>query len=274
MMRTASDDYSRPVVGIALGGGFARGIAHIGVLRAIERHGIPIDLIAGVSAGAIVAGAYASGANLEELAAVASRMKLSDIASLNVSRLAFSTTKRMTRLLTRILKCDRFEEMRIPLCAVATDLASGDPVVFSGCGDVITPIRSSCAYPGLFRPVEYQGLQLIDGAFSMEMPVNPLRRMGATKVIAVHLAGKLPPAASNVFELVNRCFRILRARTEAVWRADCDLVIEPDADLANWRSFDCSRMLIDAGERAALAALPSIRELLAEPPREGCAKGA
>jgi NTE family protein len=263
MMNVPSAECARPVIGIALGGGFALGIAHIGVLRELERNGIPIDRIAGVSAGAIVAGAYASGSTLDELAEVALRMRLSDIAGFNLSRFAFATTSRMTKFLRRILKCDRFEEMRMPACAVATDLASGDPVIFRGCGDVITPIRSSCAYPGVFRPVEYEGRNLIDGAFSMEMPVAPLRLMGATRVIAVQLAGKLPARVSNVFELVNRCFRIQRARTETIWRRECDVVIEPDAACGGWRSFDRSQDLIAAGEGAAVAALPTIREWLA-----------
>jgi len=264
---------ARPVIGIALGGGFARGIAHIGVLRVLERDGIPIDRIAGVSAGAIVAGAYASGTTLEELAEVGLRMRLSDIAGFNLSRFAFATTSRMTKFLRRILKCDRFEEMRMPVCAVATDLASGDLVIFGGHGDVITPIRSSCAYPGVFRPVEYEGRNLIDGALSMEMPVAPLRLMGATRVIAVQLAGKLSARASNVFEFVNRCFRILRARTETIWRRESDVVIEPDAACGDWRSFDRSQDLIAAGERAAVAALPTIREWLAVPMRANLGSG-
>lgn len=135
----------------------------------------------------------------------------------------------------------------MPVCAVATDLASGDPVIFGGHGDVITPIRSSCAYPGVFRPVEYEGRNLIDGALSMEMPVAPLRLMGATRVIAVQLAGKLSARASNVFEFVNRCFRILRARTETIWRRESDVVIEPDAACGDWRSFDRSQDLIAVG---------------------------
>jgi NTE family protein len=262
MTNISQPEWAQPVIGVALGGGFARGIAHIGVLRAFERNGIPVDRIAGISAGAIVAGAYASGTGVEELADIALRMKLSDFGNISLSRLAFATTGRMEKFLGRILKCHRFEEMKTPACAVATDLAAGEPVVFRGRGDVITPIRSSCAYPGLFRPVEYEGRYLIDGAFSMEMPVAPLRLMGATRIIAVQLAGKLPPPASNIFALVNSCFRILRARSDAIWRRDCDLVIEPDADSAEWNSFDCARNLMAAGERAGLAALPKIREWL------------
>jgi NTE family protein len=265
MKNSVKAECPKAIIGLALGGGFARGIAHVGVLRVLERNGIPVDRITGVSAGAIVAGAYASGTGLDELADIALRMKVSDIASLNLSRLAFATTARMTTFLRRILKGHRFEDMRIPFSTVATDLAAGEPVVFSGRGDVITPIRSSCAYPGLFHPVEYEGRHLIDGAFSMEMPVAPLRAIGATRVIAVKLAAKLTAPASNVFELVNRCFYILRSRTEAIWRSECDLVIEPDAEVTDWYSFDRAQDLIAAGERAALGAVPAIREWFSEP---------
>jgi NTE family protein len=250
---------TRPLIGLALGGGFARGIAHIGVLRVFERYGIPVDLIAGVSAGAIVAAAYASGAALDELAETACRMKLSDFARWRVSRMALATTDRMTTFLTRLLKRHRFEEMKIPLCAVATDLVRGTPVIFCDRGDVIAPVRSSCAYPGLFHPVQYEGSYLVDGAFSMEMPAEPLRRMRATRVIAVHLTVRAWPAGpKNMLDVITRCFGILHSRTEPGWREICDLVIEPEVNV-EWNAFDCTRRLIAAGEEAALAALPRIR---------------
>src|SRR5665213_3307451 len=140
-------------IGLALGGGFARGIAHVGILRVLERENIPIHCVTGVSAGAIVAAAFASGATSEEIGRIGSAM--------------------------------RFEEMRIPLGVVATDLRKGIPVLFRDKGEVAPAIRASCSYPGLFRPVEYDGRILVDGAMTVEVPALLARKMGATRVISV-----------------------------------------------------------------------------------------
>jgi NTE family protein len=251
------------VIGLALGGGFARGITHIGVLRVFERNSVPVHRIAGVSAGAMIAAAYASGTSLDELEEIAGRMRLSDVAGLMISRVAVASTDRMTKFLMRLLKRYVFEEMQIPLCAIATDLDRVDPVVFRERGDVLIPIRASCAYPGLFHPVRHEGRYLVDGAFSMEIPAAPLRQMNATRVIGVHVDGKNSPAAAkNIFQVVSRCSRILHSRTETQWRRDCDLVIEPDVTCADWNSFSRAQNLIAAGEAAATAALPIIREWL------------
>jgi NTE family protein len=255
-----------PVVGLALGGGFARGIAHLGVLRVLEEHQIPISMISGVSAGAIVAAAYASGASVEEIARVALAMRFKDVARWTVSRLGLAASERMSSFLRRLLKTYQFEQMRVPLAVVATDLSSGVPVVFEGHGDVILPVRASCSYPGLFQPVRYREQCLVDGAMSMEVPSPALRSMGATHVISVSLAvnaAGLDPR--NMFQVVNRCFQILHTRTETEWRRDSDVVLEPDCcDLA-WDSFPSAEKLIQIGEDSARAALPQIKSWLREP---------
>jgi len=203
-----------------------------------------------------VAAAYASATNVSELSDIAYRLKRSDVARWGLSRFAIANTTPMTRFLPRLLKCRRFEEMNIPLCAVATDLAGGRPVIFRDRGDVIEAVRGSCAYPGLFHPVQYAGGFLIDGTFSMEVPAAPLRQMGATKVIAVNLKTKSPGRVpSNAFEVVNRCFAILHNRMEMAWRSECDLVIEPDLGAKEWNCFRSAANLIAAGEEAATAAI-------------------
>src|SRR5687767_2204166 len=159
----------QPRIGLALGGGFARGVAHAGVLRAFERQGIPLHCITGVSAGAIVAAAYASGAKADEIARAGCAMRFGDVARWSLCRMGFVVSERMKRFLERLLKSYRFEEMRIPLGVIATDLCTGQPVSFRDTGDVFLPIRASCSYPGLFQPVRYQDQLLVDGAMSMEI---------------------------------------------------------------------------------------------------------
>jgi NTE family protein len=255
-----------PKIGLALGGGFARGIAHAGVLDVLERSGIPIHCITGVSAGSIAAAAYASGATPDEIARAGCAMRFGDVARWTLCRTGFVVSERMGRFLVRLLKCCRFEEMRTPLGVLATDLASGTPVAFQDSGDVVLPIRASCSYPGLFQPVRFEERLLVDGAMSMEIPAALARQLGATHVISVHLptpAREKTPG--NVFEVVNRCFQILQTRNEDSWRKDSDLVISPDVSDIDWNGFGCGPKMIEAGRAAALAALPQIQSWFPTP---------
>ena len=202
-------------IGLALGGGFARGIAHAGVLKLIDQHRIPIHCVTGVSAGSIVAAAYASGATPEEIARAGCSMRFSDVGRWSLGRLGLVGSERMNGFLKRLLKTYRFEEMRIPLGVLATDLSTGNPVSFSGTGQVFDPVRASCSYPGLFQPVRHQGQLLVDGAMSMEIPAALARQLGATHVISVYLPAPSSGAqVRNVFHVVNRGFR---PRRELRW---------------------------------------------------------
>jgi NTE family protein len=245
---------------LALGGGFARGIAHVGVLRVLEQHGIPIHCISGVSAGAMVAAAYASGASASEIECVGRSMKFSDVARWTINRLGLAGSDRMVSFCARMLKANRFEDMRIPLAIVATDLCSGRPVVFKDRGEVITPIRASCSFPGLFLPVRYENRYLIDGFVGMEVPTQPLRRMGATHVIAVSIPNaKEGIDPTSILSVIQRCFQVMSERLQGEWRKHAQLVIEPDVADVGWDSFISAQKLIEMGEHAALAALPTIQ---------------
>src|SRR5712692_6182165 len=250
-------------IGLALGGGFARGVAHVGVLRVLQRENIPIDFIAGVSAGSIVAAAYASGTDLEEIAKIGCGMRFNDIARWTLGRLGLVGSERMAAFLRRLLKKYRFEDMEIPLGVLATDLATGQPVLFRDTGDVIVPIRASCSYPGLFQPIRYQDRLLVDGAMCMEVPAALARKMGATHVISVSLPMQGPDVLpNNMLQVVNRCFQILQNRAEVAWRRDADLIITPHVTSVAWDGFNSGLEMIAAGEKAAEAALPEIRKWL------------
>src|SRR3989454_12760711 len=193
-----------PRIGLALGGGFARGIAHAGVLKVFERHGIPLHCITGVSAGAIVAAAYTSGTRADDIARVGCSMRFRDVARWSLCRMGFMRSERMKRFLEGMLKTSRFEEMRLPLGVVATDLCTGEPVSFRDTGDVFLPIRASCSYPGLFQPVHVGERMLVDGAMSIEIPALLARELGATHVVSVWLQPPpcwRPPA--DVFQVIR-----------------------------------------------------------------------
>ncbi len=241
-----------PRIGLALGGGFARGIAHAGVLRTFERHGIPLHCITGVSAGSIVAAAYASGAHADDIGRVGSCMRFRDVARWSLCRMGFMGSERMKRFLQGLLKSYRFEDMQIPL--------GGDT------GDVFLPIRASCSYPGLFQPVQAGERLLVDGAMSIEIPALLARELGATHVVSVYLPPppcRRPPA--DVFQVIRRCFQIMQRRSESAWRHDSDLVITPDLKGIEWNGFEAGPELVNAGEEAALAALPAIQSWFSAP---------
>jgi len=251
-------------IGLALGGGFARGIAHAGVLKVFERNQIPVSAIAGVSAGAIVAAAFASGATPDEIARAGCSMRFTDVAKWSICRMGFVGSERMEKFLKRLLKTFRFEDMQVPLGVVATDLSTGDPVLFRDTGDVNLPIRASCSYPGLFRPVKMGDLLLVDGAMSMEVPALVARKLGATRVISVHLPmqGQASPP-HNMFQVVNRSFQIMQKSMEDGWRRMSDLVIVPEVETVQWDEFTSAQKLVEAGERAAEKVLPEIQAWIA-----------
>ena len=254
---------TKPKIGLALGGGFARGVAHVGVLRVLERERIPIDLIAGVSAGSMVAAAYASGSTPDEIGNVARSMRFSDIARWTLSFQGLMGTDPMSQFLKKLLKTFTFESMRMPLAVIASDITAGAPAVFKDKGDVVLPIRASCAYPGLFQPVRYMNHCLVDGLISMDVPAAPLRRMGATHVISVCLPTPVEYVdPQNMLSVVTRCFQIMNERTESQWRRHSSIVIEPQVKEVAWNSFESANLTIEAGERAAMAALPQIRRWL------------
>jgi NTE family protein len=249
-------------IGLALGGGFARGIAHAGLLRAFERHRIPIHCLAGVSAGAVVAAAYASGTTADEIAQFGRSMRFRDVGRWSPGRLGLVSSLTMPRFLGKLLKADRFEKMRLPLGVLATDLATGEEAVFSSTGSVIDPLRASCAYPGLFQPVRCGERLLVDGAISMSIPAALVRRLGATHVIAVTLPSPAADLPSNVFQVMSRCLQFMQRHTDDRWKGASDLVIAPDVSSVEWNQFDRAEQLLEAGERAGTAAVVEIRRWL------------
>ncbi len=255
-----------PAIGIALGGGFARGMAHIGVLKVLEEEGIPIRVVAGTSVGALIGAAYCSGVSIEELEKVAHSCRFTTFARWTVSRYGFASNDRMTAFLTRILKVKTFEELRIPLGVTATDFNSGEAVVFHS-GSIIDPVRASCAYPGMFLPVNIRGRWLVDGMLSHPVPTQPLRDMGADRVLGVHLKGQWAKggAPRHLFDVIGQSFAIAQDMASHIWRAAADVVVEPDVAGFAYDDFKRVDDLIRAGELAMREALPVVRKWLEVP---------
>ena len=255
-----------PAIGLALGGGFARGIAHIGVLKVLEEEGIPVRVVTGTSVGALIGACYCSGLSLTEMQDVAHSVRFTTFARWTLSRFGFASNDRMVAFLTRTLKCKTFEELRIPLGVTATDFNSGEGIVFHS-GSIIDPVRASCAYPGMFLPIEIRGRYLVDGMLSHPVPTRPLRDMGAERVLAVHLKGTWAKggAPRHFFDVIGQSFAIAQDAMASVWRSAADVVVEPDVAGFAYDDFKRAGELIKAGEFAMRQAMPQVRKWLEAP---------
>jgi NTE family protein len=261
----AGDD-ERQKIGVALGGGFARGIAHIGVLRVLEENEIPIDYIAGTSVGALIAATYASGTPLETMELHGSETTFRDFGRWTLSRMGMASNERLEDFLHKFTTVNDFSELKQPLSIVATDIIAGESVYFTE-GPIGPALRASCAYPGLFLPVEYRGRILVDGFLTEAVPSPAARRMGADVVIGVHLEpGLIGGRPRNTIEVISRSFSIIQIGAIQPWRAATDILIEPNVHHVLWDEFARTPELVAAGEAATREALPRIKAALARRP--------
>ncbi|HET6934404.1 MAG TPA: patatin-like phospholipase family protein [Candidatus Angelobacter sp.] len=263
--QAAVDVPRRPKIGVALGGGFARGLAHIGILKVLEEEQIPVDYIAGTSVGSVIGAGYASGLSAKELEEIAGLVRFKDFSRWTFSRFGLFSNDKMAIFLGKILRCKTFEDLKIPLAIAATDIITGEPAVFTS-GDLVDPVRASCAYPGMFLPVNIKGQLLVDGLLAHAVPAMPLREMGAERVISVHLAAHWlkPRGPKHVFDVIGQCFSIAQDRMCGPWRAASDIVLEPEIGDFGYDDFVRAPELVRAGEVAARGAIQQIKSWLPE----------
>src|SRR5215204_380956 len=257
----------RPSIGLALSGGAARGLAHIGVLRALEENQIPIDFVAGSSAGAIVGGAYAAGMSVDEIEAMARRLRWRHVGRMTISRLGFQTNKRLETFVRDRLPKKRFEELSIPFAVLATDLITGDAVVMKDKGDVAFAIRASCTIPGLYVPVsDDQGRHLVDGGLVAVIPSTIARGLGADIVIAVDVnsAGATFFGASlrSIFGVLLQSMLLIQKSVSHHQLSSSDFVISPQVGHIRWDQLRRCEQLIAAGYEAGAQCAPAIQALI------------
>ena len=260
----------RPRVGLALAGGFARGIAHIGVLRALTKAGIPIDCVAGTSVGALIGACYCAGVPLDDMQQIASATTFADFGRWTPSWLGLATNLRMEKYFARFTHVKTFEELKTPFAIAATDINAGISVYYTR-GPLLPPLRGSCAYPGLFVPIQFEGRTLVDGFLTAPVPVEGALLLGADIVIAIYLeAGNLedPRTAADV---ISRSFNIIQRHGEIAWRQQADVIIEPDVKPFVWDDFTRTNELVAVGEAAVKALLPEIKALLSGEKRDSAA---
>jgi NTE family protein len=257
---------NRPRVGLALSGGAARGIAHVGVLRALEEHGVPIDAIAGASAGALVGGSYAAGLSIDQLETLARGFRWRQTARFSFSRLGLQSNAGMEKYLRAHLPRTRFEDITIPFAALVTDLRQGTPIVFRDTGDLPFAIRASTCIPALYVPIrDDDGRLLIDGGIVANLPISYARDLGADIVIAVDVNAD----GIRFFDLPRTALGVLAYTFVAVERIvsnqqrdTADLQITPKVGHIRWDQTRRTDELIKAGYEAGLESIPRIKALL------------
>jgi len=254
-----------PRLGLALGGGAARGFAHVGVLQVLEEAGIKADLVVGTSAGSLVAAFYASGKTGAQLQRVADTMEEVTITDWTVPLLGRGMMRgdALSRYVNQQTGGRRIEELKMPLGIVATDLRTGDGVLFQR-GDLGTAVRASSSVPSVFEPVRIGAREFVDGGLVSPVPVRYARQMGAEYVLAVDISST-PEAAKtdDMFQILMQTFTIMGKSINAFELKEADLVVRPALNQVGSADFSARRRSIEAGRAAMLQALPKLKAALA-----------
>ncbi len=252
-----------PKVGVAFGSGSARGLANLGVLQVLQEEQIPIDIVTGTSAGAIVACLYAAGSDLYLLANMVEEVDWNDLTSWTLQRRGLVSSDKIYQILRMLTRDLHFADLKIPSAVVATDLLSGREVVLdSGC--VADAVRASISIPGVFVPVEEDGRMLVDGALVNRVPGDVCRRMGADLVIGVDVGfAPLRTNIRNLPDVIIQTIDILSRRASLGQPVDADVLIVPDLGNVTLTQLNRSAEIIEKGRQAALDNLDLIREKLA-----------
>jgi NTE family protein len=262
---------SRPLkVGLALGGGAARGFAHIGVIKALEAQGIVPDVVVGTSAGSVVGALYAAGNNGFALHKLALAMDEAAISDWSVPLFAKVTGvikgEAIQNYVNRAVHNVPLEKLKIPFGAVATDINSGQAVLFQR-GNTGIAVRASSSVPGVFQPVRIGSRLYVDGGLVSPVPVRFARQMGADFVIAVNISAQPEMQAAtgtSTLDMLLQTFSIMGQSINQYELKDADIVIQPSLGAMKGSDFDSRNLAILAGEQAATAALPMIRQKLEE----------
>ena len=260
----------RPRVGLALAGGFARGIAHVGVIRALRNAGVPIDVVAGTSVGALIGACYCAGVPLNDMQRIARTTTFADFGRWTPSWLGLANNLRMERYLERFTSKKTFEELTTPLAIAASDINEGVSVFYTR-GLLGPPMRGSCAYPGLFVPIQFEGRTLVDGFLTSPVPVEGTLLLGADITIAVYLEAGSFSTPRTAADVISRSFSIIQRHADLAWRQQADVIIEPDVKPFVWDDFTRTDELVAVGEAAAQAAIPQIMKVLGSEKREPAA---
>jgi NTE family protein len=255
-----------PKVGLALGGGAARGFAHIGVLQVLEEEGIKPQFVVGTSAGSLVAAFYASGKTGAQLQWLADSMDESQLTDWTVPFMSRGMLRgeALGRYINTQLNGAKIEDLKIPLGIVATDLQTGDGILFRR-GDIATAVRASSAVPSVFEPVRIGNKDYVDGGLVSPVPVLYARQMGADIVIAVDISSRPEDAkTTDMLKVLLQTFSIMGKSISQLEMAQAEVVVRPAMSDVGSTEFAARKKSIEAGRAAMKLALPALKAALAK----------
>jgi NTE family protein len=251
-------------VALVLGAGAAKGFAHVGVLKVLEANHVPIHMVVGTSVGSFVGSLYSYGYPADELQDFAMGLEMGDIADWTVPDNGFVKGEKLEAYVNRMIRSTTMENLRIPFHAVATDIGSGEEMVF-GKGNTGQAVRASCSIPGVFQPVRIGDRTYVDGGVVSPVAVDAARRLGADVVIAVDInAGVADVTPKTTLDTIFQSINIMESKIAANQLSRADVVIHPKVGHIASGDFTKRHEAILEGETAAQAALPKIRALLGE----------
>lgn len=251
-----------PRIALALGGGAARGFAHVGVIKTLEAHGIVPQIVVGTSAGSVVGALYAAGNSGFDLQKIALQMDEGSVGDWAMPDRGFVKGEQLQNFVNRAVRNKPIERLSKTFAAVATDLGSGELTVFRR-GNTGMAVRASSSVPGVFQPVAINGREYVDGGLTSPVPVKVARSLGADIVIAVDISSRPGNAkVSDTLDVLLQTFSIMGQSIAQYELAQADVVIRPNIVGIGSTDFEQKNQAIMEGERAALAALPLIRSLI------------
>ena len=255
--------FKKKKVGLALSGGGARGLAHIGVLKVLHDHRVPIDYIAGTSAGALIGCLYAGGVNITTLLEIADKVKWKHFFRIVLSKTGLVSSEEIEKFVISLIGKKNFSEMDIPFAAVAADLQTGEEVVFDK-GEVFQAVRASCSFPWMYIPLRINDRFYVDGVLIENLPSKTARKMGADFVIGVDVIPRVDRATgfNNALEIFDRALDLFILNQNREKNKNCNILITPIKEEITSLEMDKARYLIELGEEAAKQALPSIKKAL------------
>jgi NTE family protein len=253
-------------IAVALGGGFSRGFAHLGVLQVLEEEQIPISCIVGTSIGGLLGAAYADGIALRDLCDLGRRVRVRDFLRFHQSEQGVQSIRKdcIGKFVQEWFRTTAVEDLPIHTAIVSTDLATGAPYVFTR-GPLEVAIRATCAFPGLVKPVEYEGRLLADGCIAAPVPAAIAARINGGYVLGVSVGSKeaSSPSSENVVRVFDPAYRAShRSVLDPSWSRHADVLLEPSVQHIDWNDFSRVDEAFAAGAEAMRRALPSLRELL------------
>jgi NTE family protein len=261
--------YTKKKTALVLGGGAARGLVHLGILKVLRRENVHFDFVVGTSIGSLLAAAWVLEADLVEVERKALQMTARDILDVTISRMGLCKGEKLESLIREVLQGKQFAEAKIPLYIVTTDIEKGTTVVFDS-GDIVQLVKASCSIAGIYQPVAVDGHLLVDGGITNNVPVSVAKGHGATHVVAVDAGYSIQKSGiNNMLQVIIQSIQVMADRLNRFETKGADIVLRPDLDDINQTEFQRASEVILKGELIADRYIKRIKRIAAKGPLKG-----